>query len=90
MNRKTLQKVIDELAKETPRIPYVLGILETLVETLPEENSKLPVLSREQVKQITEFGKTVPTPTVTDEGSAIEALAKAKMGKIDLSAISNG
>ncbi len=38
MNRKVLQKVIDELLKDNPSVPYVLGILETIIENLPEEN----------------------------------------------------
>jgi hypothetical protein len=37
MNRKTLQKCITELAKDKPRLDYVSGILETLMETLPED-----------------------------------------------------
>ncbi len=32
MNKKTLQKVIDELNKDNPRLDYVRGILETLIE----------------------------------------------------------
>lgn len=40
MNKKILQKIIDELKKDTPSIPYVLGILETLMESLPEEAEK--------------------------------------------------
>lgn len=39
MNRKTLQKCITELAKDKPRLDYVSGILETLMETLPEDTT---------------------------------------------------
>lgn len=41
MNKKTLQKVIDELNKDTPRLDYVRGILETLMETeeVPSQNA---------------------------------------------------
>ncbi len=35
MNRKILQKVIDELATENPRLDYVRGVLETLLDSLP-------------------------------------------------------
>jgi hypothetical protein len=35
MNRKALQKVIDELKSDSPRLDYVLGVLETLLESLP-------------------------------------------------------
>lgn len=31
MNKKTLQKALDELNKESPRIDYVRGILEVLI-----------------------------------------------------------
>lgn len=45
MNRKTLQKIIDELGKESPRIPYVLGVLETLIDSIPEEMPRAGLLS---------------------------------------------
>ncbi len=32
MNKKLLQKVIDELKAEKPSLPYVLGMLETMME----------------------------------------------------------
>lgn len=35
MNRKIIQKLIDELGKETPRLDYIRGVLETLLESLP-------------------------------------------------------
>lgn len=35
MNRKIIQKLIDELDKESPRLDYIRGILETLMESLP-------------------------------------------------------
>lgn len=37
MSRKILQKVLDALAQEQPDISYIRGILETLIENLPEE-----------------------------------------------------
>lgn len=36
MNRAILQKVIDELNKPEPRLDYVRGVLETVMEGLPE------------------------------------------------------
>ncbi len=39
MNRKIVQKVIDELSKPTPDISYVRGILETVLETLPSDQT---------------------------------------------------
>lgn len=35
MNPQTLQKCVDELKKESPRLEYVIGILETLIELAP-------------------------------------------------------
>ncbi len=37
MNRKVLQKVIDELNKPEPKLDYIRGILETIIEGMPEE-----------------------------------------------------
>ncbi len=33
MNKKVIQKALDELNKENPKIDYVRGILETLLDT---------------------------------------------------------
>lgn len=59
MNRKIIQKIIDELKKESPKIDYVLGILETVIETLPEEKSILikknfPMFTGENLKEMSE------------------------------------
>lgn len=35
MNTQILQKCVDELKKDSPNIPYILGTLETLIEMLP-------------------------------------------------------
>lgn len=37
MNRKILQKVIDALNKPDADLSYIRGILETLIDSLPEE-----------------------------------------------------
>lgn len=37
MNRKTLQKVIEELKKDKPDLSYIRGMLETMVDNLPPE-----------------------------------------------------
>jgi hypothetical protein len=37
MNKKLLQKVIDELVKDKPDLSYIRGIVETMIESLPEE-----------------------------------------------------
>mgnify|MGYP006395180447 CR=1 FL=1 len=38
MNRKKKKKVIDELATENPRLDYVRGVLETLLDSLSADN----------------------------------------------------
>lgn len=40
MNRKTLQKVLDELVKDKPDLSYARGILETILESLPNDDLK--------------------------------------------------
>lgn len=52
MNRKTLQKIIDELAKESPRIPYVLGVLETLIDSLPEDKVSTMIYGGKTMSQL--------------------------------------
>lgn len=74
MNRKTLQRVIDELQKEIPRIPYVLGVLETLLETLPEDKALIPVNL-----------PAIFNPVVQDdEAKALDYMAKAKLEGVKL------
>lgn len=69
MNKKTLQKVIDELNKDTPRLDYVRGILETLMET--EEVSPLGI-NQYSVPQI---NMPLQTGPVTSNISAAEQAA---------------
>ena len=42
MNKKILQKVLNELRKEQPNLGYIEGVLETLMEQLPGEVSWNP------------------------------------------------
>ena len=76
MNRKALQKAIDALNLGTPdKICFALGILETLIESLPEkehihdDKSFVPV-----------FPKVI-TPTQTDEASILDAQARIALEK---------
>lgn len=80
MNRKTLQKVIDELNKPQPRLDYVKGILETMIDGLPEQ----PLLVATQVDTL-----NPPTHTTTpatnfsdDEASVLDGIAKARLESI--------
>jgi hypothetical protein len=83
MHRKTLQKVIDELNKPEPRLDYVKGILETIIESLPGE--ALPIIGPQYSTS------TIPPPTTLlvnkgsfsdDEGALLEAETKAKLARI--------
>lgn len=80
MNRKTLQKVIDELAKAEPRLDYISGMLETLIETLPEED-KLAIAVN---KALSVSVGTVNQSDVSDEAKALDYMAKAKLEGIKL------
>lgn len=76
MNRKLLQKVIDELLKDKPDLSYIRGIVETMIESLPEvehihdDKSFVPV-----------FPKVI-TPTPTDEASILDAQARLAIEKM--------
>lgn len=61
MNRKILQKVIDELKNEQPKLDYIRGILETLIESLPEDHSKVDATLR----GLTLSGSASPTVVYT-------------------------
>lgn len=39
MNKKIIQKVLDELQKEIPKLDYIRGILETLIDSEDEPKS---------------------------------------------------
>jgi len=81
MNRKTLNKVIEELKKEQPKLDYVLGILETLVESLPEENTINTF--KNEYKHIPAMVMPVNNiPKIDDIG-----IPPARIGNVDMSAI---
>ena len=81
MHRKTLQKVIDELNKDNPRLDYVKGILETLIEQLPEDKSIIFKTTDEKVINILDAGTTT-NYTPKDEGALLDAEAKARLKNI--------
>ncbi len=82
MNRKILQKVLDELAKEKPDLSYIRGMLETLLEGLP--NEKTP--ESKDIAPILYNTIGVPfTPsnvTVLSESQILENETKAKLESI--------
>lgn len=86
MNASILKKAIDELSKETPKIDYVLGMLETLVEvdgSLAQIGRALPETANLDVagRQGKVVGST-PTGTKTDEAAILDATAKASIATI--------
>ena len=63
MNYPVIQKVVDELKKDSPSIPYVLGMLETLLSlqpTQPQVNWTKPAMDVPPVP--TSFPVSVPKP----------------------------
>jgi len=75
MNRKTIQKIINELVKDKPDVSYIRGILETLLESLPEEKINT------QGVDVRIF-KTTGSGFV-DEATMLENEAKAKLKSIE-------
>lgn len=71
MNTAILKKCLDELNKENPRKDYVIGMLETLIETAgyatPQQlHVRTPVAKSEEM----------------DEAAILDARAKAALGAI--------
>jgi hypothetical protein len=82
MNRKIIQKVIDELKQDEPKLDYIRGILETLIESLPEE----PTIPATYVPHTYIPNPLNPPYVVTsthssliDEGAQIDKEASARL-----------
>lgn len=73
MNRKIFQKLIDELQEEKPRLDYILGILETLIESLPEET---PTAKIDKA-----IDRMIPA-VIQDEGTLLDKEARARLANI--------
>ena len=71
MNTSILNKCVEELSKEDPRLDYIRGMLETLIEMAG--NSK--VEQRTYAPQV--VGSTPTQPTLTDDASVLDAKARA-------------
>lgn len=83
-NRKLLQKIIDELKKDKPDLSYIRGILETMIESLPDDK----VIWNPEKEQLVVSNHL--KGELKDEGAMLEAEAKAKLKNIDKNAIQNG
>lgn len=87
--KKVIKKVLDELAKPTPDLSYMRGLLEGLVED--EENPTF-YASKMSYAVPPKIGDVFPIPTeyAVDEASSLDALAKANLEKVKmLSELSN-
>jgi len=83
--QKTLRKVLDELNSEHPRLDYIRGMLEVLVED--EKVSPPVVLQTVRRDVITGKPSIISSDNLDDEAKTLEAYGKAMLGKVDQSAI---
>lgn len=70
MNKKLLQKVIDELKAEKPSLPYVLGMLETMMEMNDERTVPMGAI-------IGNGGFGIPNANVTSAPQNLSAAEQA-------------
>jgi hypothetical protein len=75
MSKKVLQKVIDNLKSPNPDLSYVRGLLEALIESMPEERPLIPM-------PIPTIGSLIAKNIPADEGERMEMEAKAKLANI--------
>lgn len=77
MTRKLIQKIIGELSKDNPKLDYVRGILETVLESLPEEKVQTPIIGNLSHVPV------INTPaSVNAEVAALDAFAKGSLETI--------
>jgi len=74
MNTVILKKCVEELNKETPRLDYVRGMLETLIE-IQETKTVIP----EKKLTAADFAVAVPA---SDEAAMLDAKARAALAII--------
>lgn len=84
MNRKLIQKIIDELSKDQPKLDYVRGILETVLESLPEEKV---IWNPEKENLVVSNRLKGELDKPIDEAQVLEAGTRAKMKTINFNAI---
>ena len=78
MNSNLLQKCLDELAKESPKLDYVRGILETVIE-----------MSQPTIQEAAKAASAVmvaatknPEPQIIDEAASLDAATAAMLKRI--------
>lgn len=93
--QKTLKKILDELNKESPRLDYIKGMLEVLIEDnqmqissgttfVPYVGSTNTGLVHGTLSALVPAMSASASPTSNDEGAMMDVAAKAKVEKIRL------
>ena len=72
-NSAILKKCVDELKKDKPRMDYIVGILETLLDM---QGGNLSVVSTHPL-----FPDKL-NPPIVDEGRLLDAMAKASLEQV--------
>ncbi len=76
---KILQKCIAELQKPEPRLDYITGMLETMVEmqepTAGSSNGRTGAFGTPNVGSI-------PTPAIDDDAAILDGMARAKLAAV--------
>jgi len=83
LNRKIIQKIIAELDKPDARLDYVRGILETLLDSLPEEKPKSVNPESVDIAPLFNTTGTPYSPTIMSEAQKMEQEAKAKLKSVE-------
>lgn len=82
MNRNLIKKILEELSKDSPKLDYVRGILETVLESLPEEKQGVNPFT------FTSSGNGyVPNHDMLPNSNQLDLEAKSKLRNVDMSAI---
>lgn len=81
MNTTTLQKCVDELKKDAPNIPYILGMLETYIELNPPAVSPIQTRIYSDIIHTKEITPKVDEMTDEERRIAI-AYERGQTGKI--------
>lgn len=81
MNTTILQKCLSELEKETPKLDYVRGMLETLISLEPQQKNEVETHA---LKKVVESGQlyNIPARDSHDESSILDGVATAKLEQI--------
>lgn len=83
--KKSLKKILDELNTESPRLDYIKGMLEVMID---EEE---PLVTKVYKDIISNETVVEPVETATNEANTLDAYAAANLEKVmNLAQQSNG